>query len=514
MSLNVEKVWRRTGETDELVSIREIVPGNYVRVEMGSMIPLDGVVVEGEAMVNQSSMTGESVPVRKEQDAMVYAGTVIEEGAITLCVKQVVGETRYEKIVHMIEDSEQLKSSLESSAAHLADRLVPYSFLGAGLAWFVTRSIQKAISVLMVDFSCALKLAMPVAVLSAMRECNDHQITVKGGKFLEAVANADTIVFDKTGTLTLAQPSVREVIPFGGNDRDEMLRTAACLEEHFPHSIANAVVRQAEIEGLLTPEEHAKVDHIIAHGIASELRGEHVCIGSYHFIFEDENCRFPQEEQEKFENLPEECSYLYMSIGGELAAILCIEDPLRPEGVEVVQALKELGITKTVMMTGDSERTAAVIARKVGVDEYHAGKFLPEDKAAFVRREREQGRTVIMIGDGINDSPALSAADVGIAVSEGAQIAREIADITISGRDLYQLVTLKRISIELMKRIGFNYRFVIGFNSGLLALGLLGVITPNVSAFLHNLSTLGIGVHGTTNLLPAGGNRILRESGR
>ncbi len=513
MSLNVEKVWRRTGETDELVSIREIVPGNYVRVEMGSMIPLDGVVVEGEAMVNQSSMTGESVPVRKEQDAMVYAGTVIEEGAITLCVKQVVGETRYEKIVHMIEDSEQLKSSLESSAAHLADRLVPYSFLGAGLAWFVTRSIQKAISVLMVDFSCALKLAMPVAVLSAMRECNDHQITVKGGKFLEAVANADTIVFDKTGTLTLAQPSVREVIPFGGNDRDEMLRTAACLEEHFPHSIANAVVRQAEIEGLLHAEEHAKVKYIIAHGIASELRGEHVCIGSYHFIFEDENCRFPQEEQEKFENLPEECSYLYMSIGGELAAILCIEDPLRPEGVEVVQALKELGITKTVMMTGDSERTAAVIARKVGVDEYHA-EVLPEDKAAFVRREREQGRTVIMIGDGINDSPALSAADVGIAVSEGAQIAREIADITISGRDLYQLVTLKRISIELMKRIGFNYRFVIGFNSGLLALGLLGVITPNVSAFLHNLSTLGIGVHGTTNLLPAGGNWILRESGR
>lgn len=507
MSLNVEKVWRRTGETDELVSIREIVPGDHVRVEMGNMIPLDGIVVEGEAMVNQASLTGESVPVRKEQDSMVYAGTVVEEGALTLCVKQAVGETRYEKIVHMIEDSERLKSSMESSAAHLADRLVPYSFLGAGLAWLVTRNVQKAISVLMVDFSCALKLSMPVAVLSAMRECNDYKITVKGGKFLEAIANADTIVFDKTGTLTLAQPSVREVIPFGGNDRDEMLRTAACLEEHFPHSIANAVVRQAEIEGLLHAEEHAKVKYIIAHGIASELRGEHVCIGSYHFIFEDENCEFPEEEREKFENLPDECSHLYMSIGGKLAAILCIEDPLRPEGVAVVQALKELGITKTVMMTGDSERTAAVIARKVGVDEYHA-EVLPEDKASFVQRERERGRTVIMIGDGINDSPALSAADVGIAVSEGAQIAREIADVTISGRDLYQLVTLKRISIELMKRIGFNYRFVIGFNSGLLALGLLGVITPNVSAFLHNMSTLGIGVHGTTNLLPPGGGMI------
>ena len=467
---------------------------------MGNMIPLDGIVVDGEAMVNQASLTGESVPVRKEIDAMVYAGTVVEEGALTLQVKQAVGETRYEKIVHMIEDSERLKSSLESSAAHLADRLVPYSFLGAGLAWLLTRNVQKAISVLMVDFSCALKLSMPVAVLSAMRECNDYKITVKGGKFLEAVAQADTIVFDKTGTLTLAQPTVREVIPFGGNARDEMLRVAACLEEHFPHSIANAVVRQAEVEGLMHAEEHAKVKYIIAHGIASELRGEHVCIGSYHFIFEDENCEFPDDEREKFDHLPEECSLLYMSIGGKLAAVLCIEDPLRPEGADVVRALKELGITKTVMMTGDSERTAAVIARAVGVDEYHA-EVLPEDKAAFVQRERERGRTVIMIGDGINDSPALSAANVGIAVSEGAQIAREIADVTISGRDLYQLVTLKRISIALMKRIGFNYRFVIGFNSGLLALGLMGVISPSVSAFLHNMSTLGIGAHGTTNLL-------------
>lgn len=500
MSLNVEKVWRRNGQTDELVSIREIVSGDQVRVEMGNMIPLDGIVVDGEAMVNQASLTGESVPVRKEIDAMVYAGTVVEEGALTLQVKQAVGETRYEKIVHMIEDSERLKSSLESSAAHLADRLVPYSFLGAGLAWLLTRNVQKAISVLMVDFSCALKLSMPVAVLSAMRECNDYKITVKGGKFLEAVAQADTIVFDKTGTLTLAQPTVREVIPFGGNARDEMLRVAACLEEHFPHSIANAVVRQAEVEGLMHAEEHAKVKYIIAHGIASELRGEHVCIGSYHFIFEDENCEFPDDEREKFDHLPEECSLLYMSIGGKLAAVLCIEDPLRPEGADVVRALKELGITKTVMMTGDSERTAAVIARAVGVDEYHA-EVLPEDKAAFVQRERERGRTVIMIGDGINDSPALSAANVGIAVSEGAQIAREIADVTISGRNLYQLVTLKRISIALMKRIGFNYRFVIGFNSGLLALGLMGVISPSVSAFLHNMSTLGIGAHGTTNLL-------------
>lgn len=501
MSLNVEKVWRRRDGQDTLISIRDIVPGDLVRVEMGNMIPLDGVVTEGEAMVNQASLTGESIPVRKIIDATVYAGTVIEEGALTLRVKQAVGQTRYEKIVHMIEDSERLKSSLESSAAHLADRLVPYSFLGAGLAWLLTRNVQKLVAVLMVDFSCALKLSMPVAVLSAMRECNDHKITVKGGKFLEAVAAADTIVFDKTGTLTLAQPSVRQVVTFGGRDRDEMLRTAACLEEHFPHSIANAVVRQAEIEGLKHAEEHAKVKYVIAHGIASELHGEHVCIGSYHFIFEDEGCALPADEQDKFDNLPEECSLLYMAIGGKLAAVLCIEDPLRPESADVIHALRTLGITKTVMMTGDSDRTAHVIAQRVGVDEYHA-EVLPEDKAAFVQRERARGRKVIMLGDGINDSPALSAADVGIAVSEGAQIAREIADVTISGRDLYQLVTLRRISMQLMQRIQANYRFVIGFNSGLLALGLAGAITPGLSAFLHNMSTLGIGLHGMTNLLP------------
>ena len=501
MSLNVEKVWKRQDGRDTLVSIRDIAPGDLVRVEVGSMIPLDGVVAEGEAMVNQASLTGESIPVRKAVDATVYAGTVIEEGALTLRVKQAVGQTRYEKIVHMIEDSERLKSSLESSASHLADRLVPYSFLGAGLAWLLTRSVQKLVAVLMVDFSCALKLSMPVAVLSAMRECSDHKITVKGGKFLEAVAAADTIVFDKTGTLTLAQPSVRQVVTFGGRDRDEMLRTAACLEEHFPHSIANAVVRQAEIEGLKHAEEHAKVKYVIAHGIASELHGEHVCIGSYHFIFEDEGCALPEDERDKFDSLPEACSLLYLAIGGRLAAVLCIEDPLRPESADVIGALRALGITKTVMMTGDSDRTARVIAQRVGVDEYHA-EVLPEDKAAFVQRERAQGRKVIMLGDGINDSPALSAADVGIAVSEGAQIAREIADVTISGRDLYQLVTLRRISMLLMQRIHSNYRFVIGFNSGLLALGLAGAITPGLSAFLHNMSTLGIGLHGMTNLLP------------
>ena len=500
MALNVDKVWLKREEGDVQIPIHQVQEGDLIRVAVGSMIPLDGIVTEGEAMVNQASLTGESIPVKKGPESSVYAGTVLEEGDLVIRVKQAAGSTRYEKIIRMLEESEKLKSSMESRAEHLADRLVPYSFLGTVAAYLITRNPMKAVSILMVDFSCALKLSMPVAVLSAMRECSEHQITVKGGKFLEALAEADTLVFDKTGTLTKAEPKVRQVVTFGGRDRSDMLRLAACLEEHFPHSIANAVVRQAELENLKHEEMHAKVSYVIAHGIASEVGDEEVQIGSRHFIFEDGQCTVPPQEQEKFESLPEDCSLLYLAIGRELAAVICIEDPLREEASEVVSRLKKLGIRKVVMMTGDSERTARAIARRVGVDEYHS-EVLPEDKAAYVQAEQAVGRRGVMIGDGINDSPALSAADAGIAISEGAQLAREIADITISQDNLYGLVTLKEISSLLVKRIHSNYRFVLGFNSGLLVLGLLGVLAPGTSAFLHNMSTLGIGLHSMTNLL-------------
>lgn len=500
MSLNVDKVWLHKDDGDFLVPIESIGEDDSIKVTMGSMIPLDGVVVSGEAVVNQASLTGESQGVKKSEESSVFAGTVIEEGELVIQVKKASGSTRYEKIIRMIEESEKLKSSLESKAEHIADKLVPYSFWGTALTYIITRNPMKAVSILMVDFSCALKLSMPVAVLSAMREANEHNIVVKGGKFMEAVAEADTIVFDKTGTLTKACPTVREVIPFNGNNRDEMLRTAACLEEHFPHSIANAVVEKAAEEGLLHEEMHANVKYIIAHGIASEIGSDEVRIGSYHFIFEDEGCVVPEGEEEKFSNISDDCSHLYLAIGKKLAAVICIEDPLREEAPDVIRKLKRLGIKNVVMMTGDSERTARAIARKVGVDMYYS-EVLPEDKARFVEKEKAKGHKVIMIGDGINDSPALSAADAGIAISEGAQLAREIADITISQDNLYGLVTLKAISNELIKRINSNYRFVIGFNSGLLLMGLLGVIAPGTSAFLHNMSTLGIGLHSMTNLL-------------
>lgn len=500
MSLQVEKVWVKQGEAEILMDAGEVKEHDVICVHMGNMIPLDGIVVGGEAMVNQASLTGEGIPVKKEEGAYVYAGTAVEEGELLIQVKASAGSTRYEKIVSMIEESEKLKSSLEGKAAHVADRLVPLSFLGTMATYALTRNVTKALSILMVDFSCALKLSMPIAVLSAMRECQDYQITVKGGKFLEAVAEAETVVFDKTGTFTKAEPTVAEVIPFGGRSRDEMLRLAACLEEHFPHSIANAVVAQAQKEGLAHEEMHTKVDYVVAHGISSKVNEQQVLIGSHHFIFEDEKCRIPEGEEVNFRNLPIGYSLLYLAISGELAAVLCIEDPLREEAREIVAALKETGIRKVVMMTGDSAGTAAAIAKKTGVDAFYA-EVLPEDKASFVEQEKAEGRKVIMVGDGINDSPALSAANAGIAVSGGAQLAREIADITISGEDLYQLVTLKRISNGLMKRIHRNYRFVIGFNMGLIALGLGGVLAPGTSALLHNLSTLGISLESMTNTL-------------
>ena len=500
MALNVDQVWLKRPQGDIQVPISSVQTGDLVRVSVGGMIPLDGTVAEGEAMVNQASLTGESVPVRKTEGSSVYAGTVLEEGEIVLQVKGAAGSTRYERIIQMIEESEKLKSGLESRAAHLADQLVPYSFLGTTLTYLLTRNVQKALSILMVDYSCALKLSMPVAVLSAMRECSQRRITVKGGKFLEAVAEADTLVFDKTGTLTKATPTLREVIPFGGRERSEMLRLAACLEEHFPHSIANAVVRQAAKEGLNHAEMHAKVHYIIAHGIATQVGDDRVCIGSHHFIFEEAGCAIPPEEQEKFDTLPEDGSLLYLSIAGKLAAVLCIEDPLREEAPAVILRLKELGIGKIVMMTGDSERTARAIAQKVGVDQWYA-EVLPQDKAAFIQTEHAAGRKVIMIGDGINDSPALSAADTGIAIQEGAQLAREIADITLAQDNLWSLVTLRELSLALIHRIHSSYRFVLGFNSGLLLLGLLGLLPPSTSAFLHNLSTLGLGIHNMTGLL-------------
>ena len=501
MALNVDRAWVRDADGQELlVSVKDIHAGDCVVVRTGNMIPLDGRVTGGEAMVNQSSMTGESLPVRKTPGSYAYAGTVVEEGECLLTVSQQNGNSRYDTIVTMIEQSEKLKSAAENKAAHLADQLVPYTLLGSGLAYLFTRNVTRALSVLMVDFSCALKLAMPLAVLSAMREASGNHVTVKGGKYLEAMAKADTIVFDKTGTLTRACPTVVAVIPFGGHNEADMLRLAACLEEHFPHSMANAVVQAARDRGLSHEEMHSKVDYLVAHGIASTVGEDRVIIGSAHFVFEDEGCLIPPEEQSKFDRLPNQYTHLYLAVGGTLAAVLCISDPLRPEAKQVIQALHRLGIQKTVMLTGDSERTAAAIAAEVGVDTYRS-EVLPEDKAHFVAEEQAQGHTVIMLGDGINDSPALSAADVGIAISDGAAIAREIADITISADGLMELVTLRTIATALMKRIQSNYRFVIGFNGSLIALGTAGVLAPATSAMLHNLSTLGVSLRSMTNLL-------------
>ena len=500
MSLNIEKVWQNVDGTEVLVPVSNIKEGDLVTVHVGNVIPLDGEVVTGEAMVNQASMTGESVPVKKEAGSYVYAGTAVEEGEITLKVKHAAGSTCFERIVQMIEDSEKLKSSVEGKAASLADALVPWSLGGTALTWLLTRNSTKALSILMVDFSCALKLAMPLSVLSAMREANSHHITVKGGKFLEAVSEAHTIVFDKTGTLTKAEPVLADIVVFNDMTKNEILRIAACLEEHFPHSMANAVVKEAVNRKLVHEEMHSKVDYIVAHGIATYVNGERVVIGSHHFVFDDEQCIIPDEHKQAFDELPPYYSHLYMAIGGKLAAVILIEDPLRDEAKDTIDALRSLGVKNIVMMTGDSERTARAIAEKVGVDQYFS-EVLPEDKAGFVEREKALGHKVIMIGDGINDSPALSAADVGIAISEGAEIAREIADITISEENLYQLVTLKAISNGLMKRIHGNYRFVIGFNLGLILLGVAGVIAPATSALLHNTSTLGISLKSMTNLL-------------
>lgn len=500
MSLNIEKVWLKQGETEVQVPISQIREGDLVTVHMGNLIPLDGTVASGESMVNQASLTGESMPVKKESGSTVYAGTVVEEGEITIQVRQAAGATRYEKIVTMIEESEKLKSSVEGKASNLANVLVPYSLGGTLLTYLLTRNVQKALSILMVDFSCALKLAMPVSVLSAMREAGNHHITVKGGKYLEAAAEADTIVFDKTGTLTKAKPVVADIITFSGRDQNEMLRIAACLEEHFPHSMANAVIQEARKRNLTHEEMHTKVEYIVAHGIASYINGEKVLIGSSHFVFEDEKSLIPPEEMDKFEGRPDQYSHLYLAIAGQLAAIICIADPLREEAKEVVSALRNCGFKRIVMMTGDSDRTANAIARSVGIEEYYS-EVLPEDKADFIQKVKANGHKVVMIGDGINDSPALSAADVGIAVSEGAALAREIADITISADDLTELVTLKRISMGLMKRINWNYRSVIGFNLGLIVLGVTGVLAPATSALLHNTSTLVISLKSMTNVL-------------
>ena len=491
MSLNVDRVWLRTAQGEVLVPVSQVQPGDAVVVRAGGIIPVDGLVLEGEVTVNQASLTGESIPVPKRPGGAVYAGTVVEEGECVLEVKQASGQSRYDQIVHMIEQSEQMKSEAESRAANLADKLVPYTFAGSLLSFVLTRNVTRALSVLMVDFSCALKLAMPLAVLSAMREAGRAHITVKGGKFLEVAAAADTIVFDKTGTLTHACPQVTQVVPFGGKEETEMLRLAACLEEHFPHSMANAVVEEAKRRGLRHEEYHSKVEYLVAHGIASTVNGERVLIGSAHFVFEDEGCVIPEGEQERFDALPPEYSHLYLAIGGQLAAVICISDPLREEAKEVLSALRALGITSTVMLTGDSYRTAAAIAAQVGVDDFRAG-VLPADKAEYVARLRREGHTVLMVGDGINDSPALSEADTGIAISDGAAIAREIADITIAADNLWELVELRRIAMALMARIHSNYRFVIGFNGTLIALGVAGVLPPATSATLHNLSTLGV----------------------
>lgn len=501
MSLNVKKVWLKREDQEILVKSSEVQPGDEIIVHMGNVIPFDGEVSDGEGMVNQASLTGEAMPVRRVSGQSVYAGTVLEEGELQIRVKAVTGSTRYEKIVSMIEDSEKLKSSVEGKAEHLADRLVPYTLLGTGAAWLLTRNVTRTLSVLMVDFSCALKLAMPITVLSAIREAGENHITVKGGKFLEAVADADTIVFDKTGTLTKATPTVKDVVVFGEYPKEEALRIAACLEEHFPHSMAKAVVDAAKERNLSHEEMHSKVEYIVAHGISSYINDKKVVIGSSHFVFEDEECTIDPQYQDRYDTLPPEYSHLYLAIEHKLAAVICIEDPLREEAAEMVKSLKAAGITKVVMMTGDSERTAAAIAKRVGVDEYYA-EVLPEDKANFVEKEKSEGRKVIMIGDGINDSPALSAADTGIAISDGAEIAREIADITIAADDLREVVTLKLLSNLMLKRIHRNYRSIVGINSGLIVLGVTGMIQPTMSALLHNTSTLLISLRSMRNLLP------------
>ena len=494
LSLHVDRVWLQTPAGEVLTPIAQVRPGDRVVIRAGGVIPVDGILAEGEATVNQASLTGEPVPVPKRPGGAVYAGTVVEEGECVIEVRQASGQSRYDQIVTMIERSEQMKSAAEAKASGLADKLVPYTFAGSLLGFVLTRSVTRALSVLMVDFSCALKLAMPLAVLSAMREAGREHITVKGGKFLEAVAGADTIVFDKTGTLTHACPRVVQVVPFGGRDEAEMLRLAACLEEHFPHSMANAVVAEAKRRGLTHEEYHSKVEYLVAHGIASAVDGEQVRIGSAHFIFEDEGVQIPTEEQARFDALPPEYSQLYLAIDGELAAVLCISDPLREEAHSVLEALRGLGLHHTVMLTGDSPRTAAAIASQAGVDEFRAG-VLPADKADYVAALRRQGHTVLMVGDGINDSPALSEADAGIAISDGAAIAREIADITIAADSLWELVRLRQLAMALMTRIHANYRFVIGFNGVLIALGMAGVLPPAASAMLHNLSTLGVSLH-------------------
>ena len=500
MSLQVESVWMESDGAEVLVPVGQVQVGDRIIVRTGSLIPLDGKVISGEAMVNQASMTGESQPVPKKAGSFVYAGTVAEEGECVIRVEKAQGSGRYDRIVKMIEDSEKLKSSAEASASHLADKLVPYTLGGTALTYLLTRNITKTLSVLMVDFSCALKLAMPIAVLSAMRESAQYHISVKGGKFLENMAKADTVVFDKTGTLTHATPTVAQIVPFGGHSETEMLRLAACLEEHFPHSMANAVVEEAKRRGLDHQEYHSQVQYIVAHGISSMVEGEKVIIGSAHFVFEDERCVIPDGEQEKYEQLDPSYSHLYLCIGGTLAAVLCICDPLRTEAAQAVRALHDCGISRVVMMTGDNRRTAQAVARAVGVDEVHA-EVLPEDKAAYIRQAREKGHTVIMVGDGVNDSPALSEADVGVAISTGAAIAQEIADITVSSEDLMALVTLRQLSCALMARIHRNYRFIIGFNCSLIGLGLIGILPPTTSALLHNMSTLGISMKSMTNLL-------------
>lgn len=500
MSLNVSKVWLVTDDTEVQVGTDTIKPGDRVRIHMGTVIPFDGVVTDGEATVNEASLTGESMPVAKHTESYVYAGTVLEEGELTIRVKETSGSTKFEKIVTMIEETEKLKSAVESKAEHLADSLVPYTLAGTALTYALTRNVTKALSILMVDFSCALKLAMPISVLAAIREANAHHITVKGGKFMEAVAEADTIVFDKTGTLTKAQPTVADIVSFNGDSKENLLRLAACMEEHFPHSMAKAVMDAAKERGLTHEEMHSKVEYIVAHGISTTVNGRKAIIGSHHFVFEDEKCAIPAGKEEIFKNLPEEYSHLYLGIEGELAAVICIEDPLRPEGPEVIKALRKAGFTQIVMMTGDSDRTAKAIAAKVGVDKYYS-EVLPEDKAKFVEEAKAQGRKVLMVGDGINDSPALSAADVGIAISDGAELAREIADITIGADDLSVMVTLKEISNGLMDKIHKNYRRIVVINGSLIALGVTGVIQPTMSALLHNTSTLLIGMDSMKSVL-------------
>ena len=500
MALNVDKVWVRAEGGEVLVPLTKVHPGDEIVVRSGNMIPLDGTVLEGEAMVNQAALTGESMPVRKASGATVYAGTVVEEGECVFTAKAEGGANRYDKIVSMIEESEKLKSSTENRALQLADRLVPWCLAGTVATYALTRNVTRAISILMVDFSCALKLSMPLAVLSAMRECGNYHITVKGGKYLEALAKADTIVFDKTGTLTHATPQVVQVVPFSGCEEREVLQLAACLEEHFPHSMANAVVRAARERGISHEEMHSEVEYIVAHGIASRVGGERVVIGSHHFVFEDEHCTVPAGEMDRFNDLDPQYSHLYMAASGQLVGVICIADPLRPEAAHVLRQLRELGISNTVMMTGDSDRTAAAIAKQVGVNQYFA-EVLPEDKASFVQKAKAEGHTVVMIGDGINDSPALSAADIGIAINSGAAIAREIADVTIKADSLEELVALKAIANQLQRRVSANYHFVLSFNSTLIVLGAMGILQPATSAMLHNLSTIGISLKSMTNLL-------------